>query len=182
MPASMRGFGLLLGVERQRQKRRKPSRCQRRTVSGLTSNIASRQCGSMLPSMTSKPRSNVQSSGRLTARAATMSCWRSKAFSAMSSACERVMSAMKPVTTPLGRHATHSAARARVTSAVARERMRARKTSNTPTQDPTRIESSRLVRRGNVNDHAPDHHGSQNSQHRCRRTRGSPTHSVPVRG
>jgi len=40
------------------------------------------------------------------------------------------MSAMKPVTTPLGRHAAHSAALARVTIAVARERMRARRTSN----------------------------------------------------
>ena len=45
----------------------------------------------------------------LTAREATMSCCRRSAFSVISSARERVRSAMNPLATPEGRHALPSA-------------------------------------------------------------------------
>jgi hypothetical protein len=51
--------------------------------------------------------------GRLTPREATMSCWRRNAFSAISSARDRVRSATTPSATPDGRYASRSAVIAR---------------------------------------------------------------------
>ena len=97
-------------VERdlRRQNRRKPSRCHRSTVSGLTSSKACRPRW-RLASSTIRPRSWTRKDGRLTAREATMSCCRRSALSASCSARERVRSAMKPLATPDGRHALRSA-------------------------------------------------------------------------
>jgi hypothetical protein len=68
----------------------------------------------------------TRKAGRLTAREATMSCCRKSAFSVISSARERFRSAMKPLSTPEGRHASRSApvARAARSATVAASRGR----------------------------------------------------------
>jgi len=77
----------------RRQNGRKPSRCQRRMVSGPTRSKASRQRGTRRASGTSGPRSCARNTGRRTVLDATMSCCRSSAFSAMSSSRQRGTSA-----------------------------------------------------------------------------------------
>ena len=67
------------------QNRRKPCRCQRNSVSGLTIRTASFQARTRLASSTSRERSLLVKRGRFTLRLRTMRCWRSKAFSAISS-------------------------------------------------------------------------------------------------
>ena len=86
------------GFDRWRQKRRNPARCHLNTVSGLTSSKASRQRGTKHARSTSKPRSCGWNAGLFTFRDAMMSCWRSRAFSAMSSRRVRRRSPATPVT------------------------------------------------------------------------------------
>ena len=124
----------------RRQNTRNPSLCHRRTVSGLTRSRAWRHPRYRLASSTSRPRSWTRKAGRLTAREATMSCCRRSAFSAMSSARERVRSAMNPLATPEGRHAWRSALIARAARSL-RSRWR------TSLDDRPRIGSDRAVLR-----------------------------------
>jgi hypothetical protein len=77
-------------------KQAKALAVQRRTVSGVTSSRASRHLGSAAASSVIRARSWRRKIGRFTRRAATMSCWRSKTFSATNSACERRRSAARP--------------------------------------------------------------------------------------
>jgi plasmid replication initiation protein len=79
------------------------SRCQRRTVSGFTRSSASLHRGTSRASSTKRPRSDTPILGRLIARAATISCWRRRRFSATSWVRERVASRSRPTTTGAGR-------------------------------------------------------------------------------
>ena len=98
----------------QRQKSRNPSRCQRSTVSGFTSSSALRQRARRLASRTTKPRSWALKIGRLTFLDATMSCWRSRAFSSSNCSRERVTSARRPASTGRGRVVSRIAVRTRL--------------------------------------------------------------------
>ena len=62
------------------------------------------------------PRSYPRNFGRVTARAATMSCWRSSAFSTRSSSRDRNASTARPISTGLGRAASRATARPRASS------------------------------------------------------------------
>jgi hypothetical protein len=62
------------GLDRARQKSLKPSRCQRRIVSGFITRSASRHRGTRRARITRRPRSQLVNLGLLTVRAATMSC------------------------------------------------------------------------------------------------------------
>ncbi len=76
------GGGADRGRDRRRQKRRKPCRCQRSSVSGWTITSAWRQARRRLASSTRSARSAGVQRGRLALRRKTRSCWRRKAFSA----------------------------------------------------------------------------------------------------
>lgn len=65
---------VLLALDFRFHNRRKPSRCQRMIVSGLTSSKASLHRRMMLDKNTSKPRSCARNVGRLFLRDATSSC------------------------------------------------------------------------------------------------------------
>ena len=97
-----------------------------------------------------------QRQNSLTARAATMSCCPSNAFSASSSACDLVTSPMNPPTTPGGRSSARSAVFTRVTRAVTRDRTRAQMMRNTAPSDLSRAGSSSLVDPENLNNHAEE--------------------------
>jgi hypothetical protein len=88
--------------ERHFQSRRKPSRCQRRRVSGLTSTRALRQLENMRERTTRRKRSQAWNRGFLDPRAATVSWCRRNAFSARSSSVVRKRSARNPLATPVG--------------------------------------------------------------------------------
>jgi hypothetical protein len=85
-----------LGRDRRRQNRRKPARCQRRTVSGWTTTIARRHDDSRRAPMSSLIRSMRWSVGRLLRRRRTLTWWRSTAFSMTSSRRERIASTATP--------------------------------------------------------------------------------------
>lgn len=98
-----------------------PSRCHRRSVSGFNRLSASRQPGTSRASSTSSPRSCARNIGSLTDLAATISCRRSLAFSARSSARVRVASTMSQPTTPATRNALAREVLTSVTVAVTRD-------------------------------------------------------------
>jgi hypothetical protein len=150
---STREIGHLLRLDLQRQRSRNPSRCQRSTVSGFTSNRALRQCGRRLASTTMKPRSLALKMGRLTALDATASCWRSKAFSIIRCFRERVTSARKPASTGKGRVACPIAVRARLNIRPAADLTCRMMTASTKPVCSKPDRSSRLERNGNLNDH-----------------------------
>jgi len=78
-----------LGVRQrdfQRQKRRKPARCQRTTVSGLTMTSASAQRDQIWERPTQNARSARRRRGRGADRWRVASCWRRARFSRASSA------------------------------------------------------------------------------------------------
>ena len=91
-----RGVDGIVDRDFQRQSKRNPSRCQRSTVSGFTSSSASRHLGSTAASSVISVRSCGWKTGLFTFLAATISCWRSKTFSATSSTCERSRSVARP--------------------------------------------------------------------------------------
>jgi hypothetical protein len=80
------------GRDRRRQNRRKPARCQRRTVSGWTMAIARRHDGNKRAPMISFSRSTRLSFGRLLRRRRTLAWWRRTAFSMISSRRDRTAS------------------------------------------------------------------------------------------
>jgi hypothetical protein len=108
-----RGAEASAGRDRARQKSLKPSRCQRRIVSVFTTRRASRHRGTRRARITRSPRSYAMNLGFLTARAATMSCWRKSVFSAMSSSRERTTSRSSPPTGEAGHAAVRMAASTR---------------------------------------------------------------------
>lgn len=73
--------GLPLLLHFQAQWRRKPSRCHRITVSGLTIWSASRHLGHNLGTSTQKDRSDADNRGRAPFSFKTASCWRNTRFS-----------------------------------------------------------------------------------------------------
>jgi hypothetical protein len=77
---------------------RLPSRCQRGTVAGWTIKRAWRQPRTRLARSTSSARSARPMRGRLVERARTISCWRSRAFSATNSGLLRSRSVAEPRT------------------------------------------------------------------------------------
>ena len=81
--------GRPVGRDRQRQKRRKPRRCQRMTVAGRTMASVSRQPGQSFARPTQKARSRAQSRRRGRRRARIASCWRRARFSRTRSAREQ---------------------------------------------------------------------------------------------
>jgi len=83
-----------------------PSRCQRRTVFGLTMSVASRQVRQKALTNTMRVRSLVVSCGRRAVRLATMSCCRRRAFWASSSARVRNASRARPAAAEVGRNAS----------------------------------------------------------------------------
>jgi len=159
---STREMGPLLFLDFHRQKRRNPFRCQRSTVSGFTSNNAFLQCGRRLASRTTKPRSWTLNIGRLTLDA-TMSCWRSRAFSISSCSRERVTSARRPASTGKGRVVSRIAVRTRLSIRPAADRRCRMMLVNTRPIWPKPAGSSRLVRSENLNDHAAERACSQYS-------------------
>jgi hypothetical protein len=84
------------GRDLRRQNRRKPARCQRRTVSGRTMAIARRHDGNTRAPMSSFSRSTRWSVGRLPRRRRTLTWWRSTAFSMISSRRGRTASTATP--------------------------------------------------------------------------------------
>ena len=78
------------------QKRRKPRRCQHRSVSGCTMKSACFHVRTILASRTRSNRSAFVHAGRFTCRFSMMSCWRKSAFSAISSDLLLPRSAMVP--------------------------------------------------------------------------------------
>jgi len=78
------------------QKRRKPRRCQRRSVSGCTMKSACFHVRTILARRTRSNRSAFVHAGRFTCRFSMMSCWRKRAFSAISSGLLLPRSAMVP--------------------------------------------------------------------------------------
>jgi len=147
----------------RRQNNRNPSRCHRRTVSGLSTSRAWRHWERKLARSTIRPRSWVRRTGRLRAREATMSCWRRSTFSATSSARERVRSAMKPLATPEGRHASPSALIARAATPASLARSREPDEQGTARSEPIRRRSSRLVPTRILSDRAAEEGSSQDS-------------------
>ena len=86
------------GRERIRQKRRKPARCQRRTVSGCTTAIARRHVRSNEEPRSSFSLSVSPSFGRFVPRRRTLIGWRIMAFLMTKSRRERTASAATPTT------------------------------------------------------------------------------------
>ena len=85
--------------DRRRQKARNPARCQRSTVAGLMSKVASRQSGAMRAANTMVSRCHALHRTRPTIlRSATISCCRRSTFSATSSTRGRTRSASSPDT------------------------------------------------------------------------------------
>jgi len=82
--------------DRWRQNRRQSDRCQRITVSGRTMVTVSRSPGKTLVMAAMLRRSHGLRRGRGALRPNTMTCWRSKAFSAMSLERPRKASRTKP--------------------------------------------------------------------------------------
>ena len=152
IPGSTRELQLLVFFDFQPQKSRNPMRCQRSTVSGFTSKRASLQRGRRLAKKTTRPRSRALKSGRLTLLDATMSCWRSRAFSISNSVRERATSAMRPANTGRGRVASRTAARIRFNISICSKP----------------AGSSRLVRNENLNDHAAEESNNQHRSIACR--------------
>ncbi len=153
-------LGLLLCFQRSR----KPSRCQRNTVSGFTRKKASRHARMRLAKATRSPRSQARNSGFLVLREATMSCCRSAAFSARSSSLVRNMSATNPAATPEGRSVSVSTRRARATGrpmAAVRRLARARSTGLISSTEAT---TSSLALGDFLNDPVTDEPGSQDSK------------------
>jgi len=92
-----RGSGdVFRGRDRRRQNRRKPARCQRRTVSGWTMAIARRHDGNRRAPMSSFSRSRRLSFGCLLRRRRTLTRWRRTAFSRTSSRRDRTTSTATP--------------------------------------------------------------------------------------
>jgi len=85
------------------QNSRNPSRCQRRTVSGFTTSIASRKRGMRLASSTRSPGSRGANSGFFSVLATTINCRRRAMFSARRSFGERVTCRSSPPTSETGR-------------------------------------------------------------------------------
>ena len=77
------------GRDFQRQNKRKPARCQRTTVSGLTTTGTSAQRDQRWESTTQKARSLLRRRGRAEVRWKLASCWRRARFSTMRSAWVR---------------------------------------------------------------------------------------------
>ena len=87
------------GRERRRQNARQPAWCQRRIVAGWTSNVASRHAGAMRAASPIVKRCHGAHRTRPAIfRCATMSCCRSRAFSATRPARRRTTSAASPTT------------------------------------------------------------------------------------
>ena len=158
---STREVRLLELFDFQHQKSRNPSRCQRSTVSGFTSRRAFCQCCRRLASWTTKPRSGALKIGRLTFLDATMSCWRSRAFSISNSVRERVTSVMRPASTGRGRLASRIASRTRLNIRPAAARRCRMMLANTRPICSKPAGSSRLVLNENLNDHAAEDACSQ---------------------
>jgi hypothetical protein len=81
------------------QKRRNPSRCQRRRVSGWTIKSACLQVRTVLARSTKRIRSRLVHIGRWICRRRMMSWWRKSAFSATSSDFPLARSATVPSST-----------------------------------------------------------------------------------
>ncbi len=158
---STREIGLFLFLDFQRQKSRNPWRCQRSTVSGFTSSNALRQCGRRLASRTTKPLSRGLKIGRLIFLDATMSCWRSRAFSIINRSRERVTSTIRPASTGRGRVVSRIAVRTRLSIRPATERRCRMMLASTSPIWPKPAGSSRLVLNENLNDHEADDACSQ---------------------
>jgi hypothetical protein len=155
------------GVERdfQGRSKRNPSRCQRSTVSGFTSSSASRHLGSPAPSRVIRPRSCGWKTGLFTFLAATISCWRSKTFSATSSACERSRSAARPPTIEQGRR--RSASRTAFAVAVKARRNFQRHVGARDRSVPRPAKRQALVASEIFNDPVPEERGSHDTEVTC---------------
>ncbi len=123
---------------------RKPSRCQRRTVFGLTMRVASRQVRQKALTNTITARSMVVSFGRRAVRLATMSCCLRRAFSASNSARVRNQSRARPAAAEGGRSRSRSASRMRPAAAW----KVASSTANTARSRSARGRRTRLVMLG----------------------------------
>jgi hypothetical protein len=115
------------------QRSRKPSRCQRTTVSGFTRRTASHQRRTMLDRNTSKPLSCGRKRGCSTLCDATISCCRSIMFSATSSCRERNASPTRPVMMGSGRSDSLSFFFVQVTTLPTADRTRALQTKRNTT-------------------------------------------------
>jgi len=142
---STRELELLVFFDFQRQKSRNPSRCQRSTVSGLTSNRALRQWGKRLASRITNPRSRALNMGRWIFLDATMSCRRSRAFSNSNCSRERVISTRRPASAGRGRAASRIAVRTRFDNRLATARRCWMMLANTSPMSLKPAGSSRLV-------------------------------------
>ena len=125
-----RGFGVRWILDFRIHKRRNPSRCHRRTVSGFTSSVASRQRGSLLAKRTSKPLSQGRDFACLSFREATTSCWQRSRFSSRSSSLDRKASSTSPEIIGSGRRASVTVLFAQARTLAAAARARAFRTSS----------------------------------------------------
>src|SRR5664280_2366792 len=118
----------------------------------------------MRESRTSRPRSESLNRGRLTFRDATMSCCRSRAFSAMSCRRERVRSFRKPATNGRGRTDSYSKLLALTTTRVTCARIRRPKLETTTSHFCSKSGNrSSLAKHEKFSDHAAEEGSSQHT-------------------
>ena len=112
---------------------------------------------------TMSPRSCALKLGRATDRAATMSCWRRSAFSAMSSSRDRNAPSTSPTKRDVGRVAARTAECTRRTTPATTPPTHRANTASTRGIVAIPENRSSLVRRAFPRDHAADASGSHDS-------------------
>ena len=125
---------------------------------------AERQWGTSRDRSTSRPRSWGWNAGLLTLRDATINCWRSSVFSAISSRRDRRRSPATPVTNAKEPVARHHPAFTRAAARLTKARSRLQTAAITPTTMPQPAEPTRLVFPRIQVDPGADANGSQNTK------------------